>query len=230
MTESNDRIIDGICFGLFNEVEEKVDSHRIKTGYKEGKSGDDGYSALLSGHSISKASPTCAIYSAQEHLQQAIAVCVASEQVRNKEFIVVLLWLQEALTSLGSFAYSKGKATQHMFPQEFLVYMEKRIAIVKELLGPAKDFIIYEDPALLLINDLRVKSRDIERAFVGFWQSPEITRYLMRHPYLIERMQNQATILNRCSSWLWAECRYEGHLAKVNEKYWPAIMPSFPKL
>ncbi len=234
-TNDGCRLIDGICHTTDSSypnyrIQNGITSSnpRIKVSYKEGK-GDSGYSELFKGLMVSKAAPAAKIYGSQEHLQQAINVALIRGNIDNKEFTTVLRWLSDSLHSIGAFTYAKGDSTDHMFPDEFLQYMRNRIKAVKELLGPSKDFILYNDDTLLYINDIRIKSRDIERAYWTWFQSDEIQEFFNDNPHVEERAKYMGKLLNRLSAYLWCECRYIAYSKGITqEKVWTSKMNPFP--
>lgn len=222
------RLIDGICHVVPNKT--KV-IPRITTQYKEGSNGasDRGYSMLLKGTYISKASPAASVYGSQEKLQCSIAMCLQCADILEEEFITVLEWLREALFSYGAFCFSVGDSERHLIPTSFLTYMEKRIEYIKECCGPARDFLIHEDINLIYMDDVRVCVRDMESKYWAWFQTPEVQSNLIQRSHLEEGAQYMGKILNRLSAYLWQECRYQAHLqGNIETKMWISHCPSFP--
>ena len=217
---------------------------RITSGYCEGKKGgDNGYSQLLLGVLIPKDHDTSKLYGAVEDLQQSLAIAIYEDDVIDAELRYTMEWIHENIFSLSSYAFMKGESPNNEMPEAFLIYIERTIERMKEEIGNAPDFLVYSHPSLLRLNEIRIRTREVESRFVGWKRSLEmqlhlkgplgllpwdiavplsiyegrfkgIAERLLGKRYLIPTINNHITVLNRLSSYFFWAGRLQGKLLK----------------
>jgi len=223
---------------------------RIRTGYCEGsKKGDIGYSQLLHKVTIPKDHDACKFYGAVEDLQQSLASAIQDDMILNEGIEYTMKWLHRNIFSLSSFCFMKAESEDHIFPDNFLKYIEGAIEDMKKEVGDAQDFLIYSHKSLLLMNEVRVRTREVESRLVGWKRSKEMQRYLygilpidiyiqemewlFGRRYLIDRINHYIAILNRLSSYFFWATRYQGYLLSqkgvdsLEEQYWYGRVQEF---
>lgn len=216
---------------------------RIRTGYCEGsKKGDVGFSQLLHKVTIPKDHDACKLYGSVEDLQQSLATAIQDGMILDEGIEYTMKWLHRNIFSLSSFCFMKAESEDHIFPDNFLKYIEGTIEDMKERVGDAQDFLIYSHKSLLLINEVRIRTREVESRLVGWKRSKEMHSYLYGYcpfdiyvegmewlfgrRYLVPRINYYISILNRLSSYFFWAGRYQGLLLnergvnELEEQYW----------
>lgn len=206
ISDGTPRITDGFCYGT----------------------GDGGYSLLMDKTRLRKDAPAANIYGHVEILANAIDELAEYESdILNPYLLQALIWLRENSYSISSFCYMKGDTTDHVFPTSFLEYMDKRIALLDELIGDAPDFITKNRGYLRVLDKVRIHIRDVERDYVT-WRYDErvvekvaslVEENVERAQELANNIELMGAILNRASAWVFWELRYEKHLLKQQSTY-----------
>lgn len=203
--------------------------------------GDKGYSLLLNGDKLRKDEPAAAIYSFVEHLQNSLSELLTVYTIHDSELFTVCEWLRSNSYSISSFVFMKGDTNDHVFPENFLEYLDKRIDELQNEIGSAPDFIIHSYKQLLLLDKIRIQIRDIERGYTSFQYHDKVIQDLMRtlriNPFKAQerllKIDLMSSILNRLSSYFWWETRYEHQLLKragildEHEAYWHSKVVPF---
>jgi cob(I)alamin adenosyltransferase len=215
---------------------------RITSGYCEGKrGGDNGYSQLMLGVLIPKDHDTCKLYGAVEDFQQSIAICLEANELMDPSLEHVMKWLHTNMFSLSSYAFMKGETSNHEMPQGFLHYIEGAIEDMKADIGDAPDFLVYSHKSLIHLNEIRIRTREVESRFVGWKRSLEMQLHLKgplavlpfevnvplswyegKHSALVEKLFGKRyllpiinyhiQVLNRLSSYFFWASRVQGKL------------------
>lgn len=212
---------------------------RITTGYCEGRSGDRGKSQLLHGVYVDKDHAACKLYGSIEDLQQALSIALTMEHL-DGETASLIGWLQRNMFSMSSFAFLKGDSTRHQLPESLLSHLENRVALLKECVGNAPDFLIYEHPSLIALNEIRIRVREVESQLVAWKNSWEMRLFLggplgllgIRWNYkthIEDAIYSQMKIMNRMSTYFFWVSRYQGWRLGIRpaERYWNGQVEEF---
>jgi cob(I)alamin adenosyltransferase len=206
-----ERVKDGVC----NQGEF---TYRLTSTYKEG-GGDSGLSNGVVGKAVSKNDPAYLIHAITEDLRLAISKVLLLDVLTEEERLV-MEWIRNSTFSISSFCFCNGHSTRHLYPTNFLTYLESYIAKSKDEIGGAKDFIIWDSRESLLIDEMRVITRELERNFIAWSSSLEYKSS--------PSIKHMGAVINRLSSYFfWLNRSTYSYLGK-KEIYWTGEMGSFP--
>lgn len=200
------RVIDGTC-----------PLYRITTSYKEG-SGDKGKSEATVGKRLSKGDPSYKIHEICEELRLSLSKVLLIKDLTAQEK-GVLSWIRNSTFSISSFCYCGGVSKDHVFPEEFLSYLELYIFNMKRSVGPAQDFLVWDSIHNILIDEVRVKVRELERIYTE-WS-------LVCDSMASTEIDINKAVLNRLSSYFFWLNRSVGLRSGLKESYWTGSMGTF---
>ncbi len=163
------------------------------------KTGDRGTTRLFSGEEVSKYSERLEAYGDLDELVSLLSV--ARHQMKNKELIDDVLYLQRTLFVVGSeLATTAGKISKlkSRIDENFLKTMENRRSALEDRVKIPDGFVIPgNNPASAALDVCRAVSRRLERKIVELFQKKELNN------------QNLLIWLNRLSDYLYLMARFE---------------------
>jgi len=194
---------------------------RIKNGVCYG-SGDRMRSNLKDGSRLPKNSARCKVYGSIESIKNYISTYLSWNNPRHDlddYDLYVLEWLIANLHSLGSYVFVNGRTDDHAFPDNLLGSLENRIAKIQSQTGDCMDFLILDDPLLLLLDRIRIEIRELEVNYSTWYFEELPEKDASPHALYI------AAVLNRLSAYLFNVIRYE-HIG-VPERHWQGKITEF---
>ena len=204
---------------------------RITATYKNGH-GDRGLSPLMNGQIVRKDDPSCLIYSEIEHLNNLITEVLNTFDIKYNKLFEQLNWLKVNSFSISSFCFMKGDSTKHNLSIEFNDELESLVNELKldKQIGEASDFIIHNKIKYIKLDAIRIRIRDVERAFTT-WRNHELVVNNLMELLVDDPIHAQQVIiainayggfLNRLSTFIWLTTRMESLLSGDydSQEYW----------
>jgi len=208
-------------------------SPRIKRQYKPG-SGDSGFSMLMDGEMIRKDDPSCWIYSEIEWLNNLISETLITFQLNN-ELKELLTWLKNNSFSLSSFCFMKGNTDRHSLPKQKSDEIQDLVEFKKRLwFAESNDFVINTKLKYVKLDGIRIKVRDVERAFTAWRNHNIVLQNVMKvsrtDPQLAQNILLEIDawggFLNRLSTLIWLMTRHEAVISDEyqSQEYWQGMI------
>jgi cob(I)alamin adenosyltransferase len=204
---------------LVNTLNDCPLSPRIAISYIEGR-GDNGTTQVTINDRIDKADLSVDVYLRCEDLRHSIGLALLNNDViLDNDIHELLVWLRSACFSISSFCYCKGVSRRHNFPESLLSYLEQAIAEFKGQVGNAQDFIIWERPIGIYLDNIRVKVRLLERSLTAWSKEVPCDTATEDVKYL-------RACINRLSTYIFWATRHTYKNNQLTEVYWEGRMPS----
>lgn len=143
-----------------------------------------------------------------------------NDQSHSEDLNGVLEWLIEASHSIAAFVSSKGQSGRNQLKGNEIFILEGHIQHWKEYVGPASEFVYYEDQGILALMSLVLKVRELEIEYRA-WRAP-----LEQVGGVAPSLNDMGALLNRLSAYLFWATRGEAKAKGIQESYWCGHMPT----
>lgn len=199
------RLIDGVC-------------PRITMDYREGK-GDLGLSNGVYNQSLSKNNIIFKLHSAIEELRVELSKLILNYKDNlGEDDLRFLTWLRNNTFSIGAFIYLKGKTDRHNLPISALSFIKDRISTFKQDIGNAPDFIIYDNPIGIDLDNIRILVRNLE----SYITELDMSTFENKDNFILYKR-----FINRLSAYIFWLNRETNKILGYEEIYWTGSMDNF---
>lgn len=183
--------------------------------------GDLGMSQLVADRRLRKSSPICSFQNHLEWLKNDLSHYLCQYGLSNEKDVFIFQTLTRSIIgNIGSSVYFKLQNQDFAISQAFFTQIESRIEYLAQEMPKARDFIIYESPQLIKLDDSRIKVREVEHLFWVVIESIYFDDDLPANYQSNPVVTSTASFLNAFSDYLWLLTRYEGKQLGLKETYW----------
>jgi cob(I)alamin adenosyltransferase len=196
---------------------------RLTTTYKEGGLGNSSQSELSKGNRVSKHDPSYGIHVAAEQVRLAISNILINNELLSSDEQYVMDWIRSSTFSVSSFCFCMGDSTRHLYPRNFLLYMERNIRHMKDDIGGAQDFLIWNSVNTIKWDTIRVVVRELERAYIEW----SVLNNSSINSSDLSNVSFMGDVINRMSSYVLWLTRSIAKREGTQEEYWSGQMEEF---